>query len=56
MSGRAVTAGGESGDPASPHCDDEAERDATGNLRLVYFYPSQRGAHGAGVSPLRSTP
>jgi len=42
---RAVTAGGESGDPTSPHFDDEAERYATGNLREVYFYPSQLQGH-----------
>jgi acyl-homoserine-lactone acylase len=38
---RAVTAGGESGDPRSPHFNDQAERYAAGNLRDVYFYPSQ---------------
>ena len=38
---RAVTAGGESGDPRSPHFNDQAERYATGNLREVYFYPDQ---------------
>ncbi|HKF53038.1 MAG TPA: penicillin acylase family protein, partial [Candidatus Acidoferrales bacterium] len=42
---RAVTAGGESGNPASPHFDDEAERYATGNLREVYFYRSQLQGH-----------
>lgn len=42
---RAVTAGGESGNPASPHFDDEAERYATGNLREVYFYRSQLKGH-----------
>ncbi len=42
---RAVTAGGESGDPSSPHFDDEAERYATGNLRVVYYYPSQLVGH-----------
>lgn len=36
---RAVTAGGESGDPKSPHFADQVERYATGNLRPVYFYP-----------------
>ena len=41
----AVTAGGESGDPASPHFDDEAVRYATGALRPVYFYPSQLKDH-----------
>ncbi|MGB7283308.1 MAG: penicillin acylase family protein [Candidatus Acidiferrum sp.] len=42
---RAVTAGGESGRPSSPHFNDEAERYATGNLREVYFYPSQLKGH-----------
>ncbi|HKB79229.1 MAG TPA: penicillin acylase family protein [Thermoanaerobaculia bacterium] len=42
---RAVTAGGESGDPSSPHFNDEAERYATGNLREVYFYPDQLEGH-----------
>ncbi|HET7024927.1 MAG TPA: penicillin acylase family protein [Gemmatimonadales bacterium] len=42
---RAVTAGGESGDPRSPHFNDEAERYATGNLREVYFYPGQLKGH-----------
>jgi len=42
---RAVTAGGESGNPASPHFDDEAERYATGNLREVYFYREQLKGH-----------
>ncbi len=42
---RAVTAGGESGNPASPHFEDEAERYATGNLREVYFYRSQLQGH-----------
>ena len=36
---KAVTAGGESGDPKSPHFNDQAERYASGNLRDVYFYP-----------------
>jgi acyl-homoserine lactone acylase PvdQ len=42
---RAVTAGGESGHPASKHFNDEAERYATGNLRDVYFYRSQLKGH-----------
>jgi acyl-homoserine-lactone acylase len=41
----AVTAGGESGRPSSPHFDDEAQRYATGNLREVYFYPDQLKGH-----------
>jgi acyl-homoserine-lactone acylase len=42
---RAVTAGGESGDPRSPHFDDQAERYAAGRLRKVYFYPAQLEEH-----------
>jgi acyl-homoserine-lactone acylase len=42
---RAVTAGGESGQPGSPHFDDEAERYATGELRDVYFYPDELAGH-----------
>ncbi len=41
----AVTAGGESGHPASSHFDDEAERYASGNLREVYFYAEQMKGH-----------
>lgn len=44
VSARAVTAGGESGDPASPHFNDQAQRYATGDLREVYFYPEQIAA------------
>jgi acyl-homoserine-lactone acylase len=42
---RAVTAGGESGDPASPHFNDQAARYVAGNLRDVYFYPDQLKEH-----------
>jgi acyl-homoserine-lactone acylase len=42
---RAVTAGGESGDPSSKHFNDEAERYTTGNLRTVYFWPEEREGH-----------
>ncbi len=41
----AVTAGGESGHPASPHFNDEAKRYATGDLREVYFYKDQLKGH-----------
>lgn len=41
----AVTAGGESGDPASPHFNDQAAAYATGTLREVYFYPLQLSGH-----------
>jgi acyl-homoserine-lactone acylase len=42
---KAITAGGESGDPKSPHFTDQAERYATGNLRDVYFYPEDLRGH-----------
>ncbi|WP_353073300.1 penicillin acylase family protein [Tunturiibacter gelidoferens] len=42
---KAVTAGGESGDPASRHFNDQAKRYATGDLRDVYFYPSDLEGH-----------
>jgi acyl-homoserine lactone acylase PvdQ len=42
---RAVTAGGESGNPASPHFNDQARRYSTGELREVYFYRSQLQGH-----------
>jgi acyl-homoserine-lactone acylase len=42
---KAVTVGGESGHPASPHFDDQAQRYATGDLRDVYFYPSDLKGH-----------
>src|SRR5688572_15317557 len=42
---RAVTAGGESGDPTSKHFNDQAARYATGNLREVYFYRHQLRGH-----------
>ncbi len=40
---RAVTAGGESGDVK--HFNDQAQRYSTGDLREVYFYPSQLNGH-----------
>lgn len=42
---RAVTAGGESGHPSSPHFDDEAVRYSKGDLREVYFYREQLKGH-----------
>ena len=42
---KAVTAGGESGDPSSKHFNDEAARYASGALRDVYFYPDQLAGH-----------
>ncbi len=42
---RAVSAGGESGDPASKHFNDQALRYSKGDLRTVYFYPGQLKGH-----------
>lgn len=41
----AVSAGGESGDPASKHFADQAKRYADGKLRPVYFYPEDLEGH-----------
>jgi len=41
----AVTAGGVSGNPASPHFNDQAGRYASGNLRPVYFYREDLAGH-----------
>jgi acyl-homoserine lactone acylase PvdQ len=41
----AVTAGGESGSPASKHFNDQAQRYAAGDLREVYFYRDQLKGH-----------
>ena len=41
----AVTAGGESGDAASKHFKDQADRYASGNFREVYFHPDQLAGH-----------
>ena len=42
---KAVTTGGESGHPSSPHFNDEAVRYSTGDLREVYFYREQLKGH-----------
>jgi acyl-homoserine-lactone acylase len=42
---KAVSAGGESGHPSSPHFNDQALRYTRGQLRDVYFYPSQLRGH-----------
>jgi acyl-homoserine-lactone acylase len=42
---RAITVGGESGHPQSPHFKDQMERYSTGNLREVYFYRDQLKGH-----------
>ena len=42
---KAVSAGGESGNPSSPHFSDQAARYAAGDLRAVYFYPDELQGH-----------
>ena len=42
---KAVSAGGENGNVKSPHFNDQAKRYSTGDLRDVYFYPSQLKGH-----------
>jgi acyl-homoserine-lactone acylase len=42
---KAVTAGGESGNPSSPYFNDQAKRYTTGGLRDVYFYRSDLKNH-----------
>jgi len=42
---RAVSIGGESGDPASKHFDDQADRYVRGDFRAVYFYPEDLKGH-----------
>ena len=42
---RAITAGGQSGNPSSPHFNDQAARYSTGDLREVYFYRPQLEGH-----------
>jgi acyl-homoserine-lactone acylase len=41
----AVMAGGQSGDPASKHFADQAQRYASGQLRPVYFHPADLKGH-----------
>ena len=41
----AVMAGGQSGDPASPHFADQIDRYAAGRLRPVYFHPDEIAGH-----------
>jgi acyl-homoserine-lactone acylase len=50
---RAVSVGGESGDPASPHFADQAQRYADGALRPVYFYPEDLAGHVRAAKTVR---
>jgi acyl-homoserine-lactone acylase len=45
VSARAISIGGASGDPGSPHFNDQTERYARGSLRPVYFYPEDLQGH-----------
>ncbi len=45
VSARAVSIGGESGDPTSAHFRDQVDRYAQGALRKVYFYPADLVGH-----------
>jgi acyl-homoserine-lactone acylase len=45
VSARAVSIGGESGDPGSAHFRDQVSRYADGALRKVYFYPDELEGH-----------
>jgi acyl-homoserine-lactone acylase len=45
VSARAVSTGGESGHPESPHFADQSGRYADGDLRRVYFYPEDLTGH-----------
>ena len=42
---RVIREGGQSGDPSSPHFNDQALRYSAGALRDVYFYPEQLRGH-----------
>jgi acyl-homoserine-lactone acylase len=45
VNARAVSAGGQSGDPASPHFGDQALRYAKHDFRSVYFTPEALKGH-----------
>ena len=45
VNARAISAGGQSGDPASPHFGDQAQRYASHDFRSVYFTPDALKGH-----------
>jgi acyl-homoserine-lactone acylase len=45
LKARAISTGGASGDPTSPHFTDQATRFLSGQLREVWFYPQDLKAH-----------
>lgn len=53
VSARAVSIGGESGNPASPHFADQVDRYAAGNLRSVHFWPDDLAPHVVSREVLR---
>ena len=50
---RAVSIGGESNNPASPHFADQVDRYARGDLRPVYFYPEDLAGHVVSTKVLK---
>ena len=57
---KAVAAGGQSGDPSSPHFADQIERYSTGNFRDVLFYRADVEKHAEktyhpGATPAQGT-
>eukprot|EP00456_Euglypha_rotunda_P013639 TRINITY_DN14123_c0_g1_i6.p3 TRINITY_DN14123_c0_g1~~TRINITY_DN14123_c0_g1_i6.p3 ORF type:complete len:153 (-),score=40.54 TRINITY_DN14123_c0_g1_i6:852-1310(-) len=42
---KAISVGGESGDPASPHFNDQTQRYIDGQLRPVYFHADELAGH-----------
>ena len=45
VTARAISAGGQSGDPRSPHFNDQAERYRAHDFRAVYFTPADLAPH-----------
>ena len=50
---RAVSIGGTSADPASPHFGDQVDRYAKGDLRAVWFYPEDLKGHVVSTKVLK---
>lgn len=50
---RAISIGGESNDPKSPHFADQVERYARGDLRPVWFYPEDLKGHVVSAKVLK---
>jgi acyl-homoserine-lactone acylase len=53
---RAVSIGGESNDPKSPHFADQVDRYARGDLRPVYFYPEDLAGHVVSSKVIKRRP